>query len=324
MLIASLAYGSHFFVFSHHMSKSQQIRYQFFVTMVWISYAVAILKLPGAPPQNYTPERGHWKRWCYKCKVQKPPRTHHCKSCNKCVLQMDHHCPWTLNCVGHGNLPHFLRFLVWTVFTATYTLVKLFQRAIAFYHDRNLPMYLTNKGEMVAVILLLPLVAFICLSVLILLIRCIIHVVTGTTQIEEWEKERIENQVSTQRFWDKVGDNYKLQHGRDLPKLESWIRPGSPMTADDIIFPYDHGFYKNSVNALGPPWKWLLPWAGPSSDGIHYEINYDEQLDLPWPPDGGFRSGGEPHVYRDGREWTNDMGETLQDYGVDMAAEAAN
>lgn len=29
---------------------------------------------------------------CKKCDSPKPPRTHHCSVCNKCVLKMDHHC----------------------------------------------------------------------------------------------------------------------------------------------------------------------------------------------------------------------------------------
>ena len=33
-------------------------------------------------------------RWCSKCEHVKPPRTHHCRHCGTCILNMDHHCPW--------------------------------------------------------------------------------------------------------------------------------------------------------------------------------------------------------------------------------------
>ena len=31
-------------------------------------------------------------RYCVKCALYKPLRTHHCSECKKCVLKMDHHC----------------------------------------------------------------------------------------------------------------------------------------------------------------------------------------------------------------------------------------
>ncbi|ETV77821.1 hypothetical protein, variant [Aphanomyces astaci] len=51
---------------------------------------------------------------CQYCDVAKPPRTHHCHSCGTCVLDMDHHCVWMHNCIGHFNYRYYWRFLLFT------------------------------------------------------------------------------------------------------------------------------------------------------------------------------------------------------------------
>ena len=51
-------------------------------------------------------------RFCQKCDRHKPPRSHHCRLCRRCVLRMCHHCNWINNCVGHANLKAFLLFLL--------------------------------------------------------------------------------------------------------------------------------------------------------------------------------------------------------------------
>lgn len=318
---------------------------------------------------------GNWKRWCKKCETYKPERSHHCKTCKRCVLKMDHHCPWTANCVGYANMPHFMRFLFWVDFTTGFVFIELCKRGLYLFDMRHLSWYAAevSRAHVVWTVILIPLDGFILLTIFLLTVKCLVHIISGMSQIETWEWERIESQLRSDKFWERVEHNYATLHGgQSLPKLTS-IRSKSYMqeeedvkgqqifSIDDVIFPYDLGFWDNLVDQLNYPWLWIFPWSGPRGNGVVFEksdLMEEDQLNLPWPPDGGNqvveelefsdeeateenkaevdddgelvvksskkrskRKNRDPRLDLPRKEWVNDLGERLTDYGVDLEVE---
>jgi hypothetical protein len=58
------------------------------------------------------------RHYCITCGISRPVRSKHCRDCKRCVGKMDHHCPWTFNCIGAGNHRVFMIFLATLCTTA--------------------------------------------------------------------------------------------------------------------------------------------------------------------------------------------------------------
>ena len=102
---------------------------------------VGVFTNPGAVPHNAIPlmdmveEHSELLNRCGICDAFKPPKSHHCRyslshgairsTCNRCILLMDHHCPWINNCVGMGNMKFFIQFLVYTLLYCMLTIYCL-------------------------------------------------------------------------------------------------------------------------------------------------------------------------------------------------------
>lgn len=65
------------------------------------------------------------ERKCYQCNSMQPPYVYHCRACRKCVVFMDHHCPWINNCVGLFNQKVFMLFTFYGTITQLYAAIVL-------------------------------------------------------------------------------------------------------------------------------------------------------------------------------------------------------
>lgn len=320
------------------------------VGMIWLSYYLAIETLPGSPPAGFQiksqkEEKTFWRKYCLKCKADKPERAHHCKSCGRCILKMDHHCPWTMNCVGYRNLPHFTRFLTWVLIGCGVGLIYHWKRLTGYYHMRNLPSYLIDKWEMSLVIIDFLLLAFVEFTIFLLYCRTIDGLMSNVTTIEDWEQDRMRRVFFREEFWTRVRQNYALIHsGKPFPELTSWKINYRELPKDtnvplnfsfeDLVFPYDLGSgYQNMVQALGPMYQWMWPWGGPAGDGLSFPKTWwkeEDELKIPFPIDGDDFNpieGKDEAVPIDHDPDTtlgnfpNQLGETLGDFGVDITTE---
>ncbi|KAL1430328.1 hypothetical protein MTO96_015037 [Rhipicephalus appendiculatus] len=75
---------------------------------------------------------------CDKCLLIKPDRCHHCSTCGRCVLKMDHHCPWFNNCVCFSTYKFFLLTLFYSVLLAAYVTVTVSIYLLHKYPRRSL------------------------------------------------------------------------------------------------------------------------------------------------------------------------------------------
>jgi len=102
--------------------------------LMMVCFAKASLTPPGSVPEAVEWRFGAFKdpnmtsevkgtgerRRCKHCLIYKPDRCHHCRICRCCILKMDHHCPWIMNCVGFRNHKYFLQLVFYSLLSCIF------------------------------------------------------------------------------------------------------------------------------------------------------------------------------------------------------------
>jgi palmitoyltransferase len=176
----------------------------------------------------------NFAKYCRTCVKPKPERAHHCHICHRCVLKMDHHCPWIANCVGHGNYKFFFLFLMYLWIGCVYLVLMCLPTL--FYQSP--PLLRRHEGPVFFGLVLG------CSAGVALAMMGGLHlylIMTNQSTIELYHNRR--------------------QKGEAARRGESWSNP------------FDLGWRKNfqSVFGVGQYWfSWTLPGKPDIGDGMRW------------------------------------------------------
>ncbi|KAL4428875.1 hypothetical protein ABPG74_001362 [Tetrahymena malaccensis] len=234
--------------------------------MMW-SFIRSVVTDPGRVPVYWglfldDPESKK-RRYCLICHVFKPERCHHCSTCVRCVLNMDHHCPWINNCVGFNNRKFFMLMLFYICIISIFCFLTMLQPLI----EQALDIY-ENGYSFFQSSFIVKLLSLICLSVFCPVIGHFFYfhiqlMLSNVTTIEQLEKVK-----------------EKLDNGNQKDKVSVLDNIESNQNV------YDLGKRKNFYQVFGQnPILWLLPVFGesgrPYGDGVAWNKNaFQKQITL--------------------------------------------
>eukprot|EP01112_Ceratiomyxa_fruticulosa_P013943 TRINITY_DN3954_c0_g2_i2.p1 TRINITY_DN3954_c0_g2~~TRINITY_DN3954_c0_g2_i2.p1 ORF type:complete len:294 (-),score=28.59 TRINITY_DN3954_c0_g2_i2:44-925(-) len=233
----------------------------FLVGMIFSNYMLSCLVDPGGVPQGWKPDtplglNGKEHKYCQKCLSYKPERAHHCRSCDKCQIRMDHHCVWISNCVGLYNHKYFILFLFYVVCAILYAAVVVVLRFLQLI--KHFSPAMLNFGQIITFAIFACLILPIGLAVGALFFWQLSLLVNNMTTIENEERER---SIYIKRKSKKTTAERQLESAED--KKEH----------DDNKNYYDLGTSIENLRAImgRDQWFWLLPTKpNLSEDGLNW------------------------------------------------------
>lgn len=192
---------------------------------------------------------------CHVCNAWKPDRCHHCNNCKRCILKMDHHCPWFACCIGFRNHKFFIQCLCYITAFCTWLLILSIHEVYRFFVD---------QGDELTSYLLLNLVFVLVLSFTFsvavgVFTAFLVYLMLRNYSTIEFQDSRwnYANDHDAQYEFDSNGKRKKLGHI------------------------YDLGVRRNMRAVMGDSWlAWLLPikvtnesLLSGDKNGVHFDVN---------------------------------------------------
>jgi len=179
-----------YFYTSGYFNLAEEIITSFLLTMSLWSHGMVMLSDPGSVPKNaqpYAKNRSAPYTMCGRCDAYKPPKSHHDRVSNRCIVRMDHYCPWTNNAIGAGNQKMFILFIVYTDVAALYY-YHLIGIILVFCNGENCP-YFEGAAVILARILLF-LLLFAVLFTTSMILNQVYGIATGLGTIDRMKLKK--------------------------------------------------------------------------------------------------------------------------------------
>ncbi|XP_075750753.1 palmitoyltransferase ZDHHC15B [Rhipicephalus microplus] len=163
---------------------------------------------------------------CDNCKLIKPDRCHHCSACRRCVLKMDHHCPWFNNCVCFSTYKFFLLTLFYSVLLAAYVMASVSIYLLHKYPRRSL----LHRPRHIKFLLVMGTTLFLVLAIFIG-----IHVSLAARNATSLEAMRAPT-------FKRAGDSFDIGRRKNLMQVFGvhavlWLVPVFTSLGDGCHFP---------------------------------------------------------------------------------------
>uniref|UniRef100_A0A8C9GM21 Palmitoyltransferase n=1 Tax=Piliocolobus tephrosceles TaxID=591936 RepID=A0A8C9GM21_9PRIM len=160
---------------------------------------------------------------CPSCFLFKTLRTKHCRYCDVCIDIFDHHCVYTLNCMGVDNARMFLSWILFNICFMCYNIYKnisfIFKNCS--YNNVNLLFFLSFFTSIISLIYIIFMAN--------ILIHSVFNILENITSNENYKM-----------YYSKLFFTYTLKLGKN----------NEPFVVRTIKNPFDKGAWMNVLNFL--------------------------------------------------------------------------
>lgn len=223
------------------------IIFQLFAFLTFVTHLKTILTDPGSVPQrtatteylreleangSQAPNNVVYK--CTECCSVKPERAHHCSVCKRCIIKMDHHCPWVNNCIGERNQKYFVLFTLYVAIISFHALFLTVNHLLdCLETDWNSPDSTCAlmkdgrpaPGKLIMLVFLVFLSLLFSLFSLIMFYMQMKAIWTDWTGIEHLKKENRDRRSGCTSMKNVCGNNFLLWFSPFTKPPPSWDDP---------------------------------------------------------------------------------------------------